>query len=87
MQLLKAVPFSFEGRNYEVRVFAATGRYEVRAFLDGKPANGYSYFVDEVTNLDVATTRGYPAYEHLIELAKSDIQNRVWEQYLAAIRQ
>lgn len=85
MTLLKAVPFQFEGKDYEIRVFEKDSGYFIRAYIDNKPANGYGYSVDEVTRVGLAHTKKLSALQHLIDHAQSDIENKVWEKYLAAL--
>jgi hypothetical protein len=85
MNIIKTEKFSFHGNEYEVRVSAIDGGFEVRAFLGDKPANGYVYSVSDITNFDFRQSKGMAAYDHLVEIAKSDVQNRYWEKYLAAI--
>jgi len=85
MTLLKAVPFQFEGKDYEIRVFEKDNGYFIRAYIDNKPANGYGYSVDEVTCVGLAHTKKLSALQHLIDHAQSDIENKVWEKYLAAL--
>ena len=84
--IIKTEKFSHGGRNYEIRVTKEQSSFEVRAYRDGQPANGYNYKVDDITNMDHTTKCGVTAYDHLIEVAKSDIENCVWESYLAAVR-
>jgi hypothetical protein len=38
---IEVVPFSFEGREYQIRVVSDGATIYVRAFCDNKPANGY----------------------------------------------
>jgi hypothetical protein len=38
---IEIVPFSFEGKNYEIRIASDGATIRIRAFLNGKPANGY----------------------------------------------
>lgn len=78
--------FSFEGKDYQIRVDLTSDGYRVRAFLDGKPANGYMYSVDEITNMDMRQSHGISAWSHLVTVAKADVENKIWDQYLAAFK-
>lgn len=83
----KTIAFRSNGQNYDVRVIETNTGFDVRVYrADGRAANGYTYHVDHTTNLDHVVTNGRPAYEHLVEIAKSDVENRVWESYCAAVR-
>lgn len=85
MVFVKNVPFEFEGKNYEVKIFQNGSRYTVRAFLNEVPANGYEYSVEETTNFDIWHYTDVSGVSHLIETAQADIKNKVWERYLAAL--
>lgn len=82
MNIKKRVPFEFNGKQYEILVIKYENGYKVRAFINNKPANPWVYSVDYETNMDFEYTIGEPAYEHLIELAKSDVVNKRLERLL-----
>lgn len=84
-QLVKSVPFLFEGKIYNVKVMKSGYEFSVRTYLDEKPANGYLYTVSETENYDFNTSQGVFAYDHLVSIAKRDVEERVWEKYLEAI--
>ena len=84
--LIHTENYSFEGKEYQIRVESIQDGYRVRAYLDGKPANGYMYSADEITGLDMRMSHGISVWFHLINLAKSDIENRIWDQYLEALK-
>jgi len=76
--------FEFEGKEYEIRLSGEGGRIRVRAYLEGQRANGYEYSMDEDAISDFARSTSENAIKHLVDLARSDVQNKVWESYLAA---
>lgn len=83
MNIIKRVPFEFDGKQYEILVLKYENGYKVRAFINNKPANPWVYSVDYETNMDFQYTIGVSAYEHLIESAKSDVVNKRLERLLS----
>ena len=53
MQGIEVIPFEVEGKNYEVRIVSDGVTIFIRAFHEGKSANGFSYQVDWLTNFDL----------------------------------
>lgn len=88
MKPIKCKTFQFEGKDYEIKVFKNNNGFYVQSYYKkgGKRANGYSYHVDFITDYDFHSSSDFHIYEHLIEIAKSDIENNVWEKYLHAIK-
>jgi hypothetical protein len=79
--------FEHSGKEYEIRIVSEGHTTHVRAFLDGKPANGYSYSVEHIPEIDIPqyNSSSSPVKE-LIETAISDVKNGIWEQYLDSVR-
>ncbi|MBN2737109.1 MAG: hypothetical protein JXR70_09030 [Spirochaetales bacterium] len=89
MTLVKAVQFSHNSIDYEIKVFSDDmGGYSVKSFLkNGKRANPYNYTVDSDTEFQYEWDKGLPAYEHLIEYAANDIKNDTWRKYFKAVQE
>lgn len=87
MELVQIIPFEFEGKHYEVKVFKNESHFTVRVFLNGAAANGYEYSVDEITSFDFRRHTGVSGVSHLIETAQADIKNKVWDKYLTALEE
>jgi hypothetical protein len=49
VKLLKTEAFTFEERQYEIYLDGNAWDFTVHIYLDGKPANGYSYSVSPPT--------------------------------------
>ena len=79
--------FLHNGKEYEVRIVSDGLRTNVRAFLDGKPANGYSHSVDLHVDFSFTKKYGYSLVKELIDTARAEVINGQWERYLAAINQ
>lgn len=87
MQIVEIREFEFEGNKYEVRALADEGRFEIAAYVQGQRANGYSYSVDAITDIEIATSKGFSGYRHLMDVAESDIKEKRWDQYLKALQE
>ena len=85
MDTIKVVPFEFENEKYEVRAVRKGFDISVSAYKNGEPANGYVYHVSVSTAFDFNKKFPVNAVDHLIETAKSDIEVKMWEKYLAAL--
>lgn len=79
-------PFEHNGKKYEIRSVSDGHKVRLRAFLDGKPANGYTYAVEILTQVDAKMSGSIadPIAE-LIETAINDVKSGIWEQYVAAV--
>ncbi len=86
MNNFKSIPFEFEGKSYEIRVVSDGTTIIVRAFLNGHPANGYSYSVDLPTAVDITRQLRIDPVQNLIETAIRDVKEKLWERYLEAIQ-
>jgi len=87
MKLLHKELFEFEGKSYEVHIYSDGWKFTIRTYLDGNPANGYKYSVDLPTAFDLKQVRNVDAIQKLIELAKDDIRNKIWERYVTVYLQ
>lgn len=89
MEFFKSEVFQFEGQEYEIKIFKTNNSYCVQPYYkkDGKPANGYSYYVNFMTDYDIQSNFDFHGYEHLVDTAKSDIENKKWKKYLDAIQE
>lgn len=75
--------FAHKGDQYEIRSADFDGRTQLRAFKNGKPANGYVYVVDAGTQAD-AKKFGHDLVGDLVATAQYDVENEVWEKYVIA---
>lgn len=82
MKLLHKEPFEFEGKSYELRIYSEGWKFTIKTYLNGSPANGYKYSVDLPTAFDLQKIHNVDAIQKLVELAKEDIRNKVWERYV-----
>ena len=90
MKLNRTIPFEFEGKSYEIRIYSKGWKFNIRAYKDDSPANGYSYTVDLPTSFDIKSILNIDAIQELVKLTKKDIENKKWEklvnQYLKTVK-
>ncbi len=84
---MKTIPFTFEGKDYEIRVESDGGTIRVRAFCDGVPANGYSHHISVMTALKIERCMELDAVKHLIETTKNEVTEKAWEGLPEALNQ
>jgi len=82
MKLNKKIPFEHEGKDWEIRIFSDGWKFKVKAYIDGRPANGYSYSVEMPTAFDLQTVTGTDAIQTLVDIAKEDVVRNKWEKYV-----
>ena len=82
---MQVIPFSFEDKEYEVRVVSDGATIHVRVFHEDKPANGYSYQVDIFTAFDLNKLMGFDAIKDLVESAKEDVRKKRYERLLKSM--
>lgn len=84
--MYKKCNFRHDGKEYEIRIQSDGNKINVRAYLNDKPANGYTYSVEVVDQVDAKKSGVLiDPVECLIETASSDVKNGIWEEYLAAV--
>ncbi len=78
MQKIETLLFQWQDKDYEIRIVFDGSSLVVRAYHDGKPANGFSYRVDMTTASDLKKLIGLESIGELIKPARDDvIENRV----------
>jgi hypothetical protein len=82
VKLNHSIAFEFEGKSYEIRICSAGWKFNIRTYLDGKPANGYSYNADLPTVFDLEQVRDIDTIQELVKQAKKDVENKTWEKLL-----
>lgn len=78
--------FQHKDKQYEIRISTDGHTFRVRAFVNGKPANGFAYSVEVATHLDGAVTGAHTdLLATLVNVAKEDVCNGTWERYVSAV--
>ena len=82
MILFKKAPFTFEEKDYEIKVFYNDKLVNVVAFENNYPANGLRHQIKISKNLPVKQLLEQDVIEELVELSKKDISEKRWERFL-----
>ncbi len=82
---MTTIPFKHLNQGYEIRCEYHGHTLHVRAYKDGKPANGFNYSVSFEAVFDMKTTQGQDAVAILAEDAKRDITEDRWQKLLSAL--
>jgi len=72
-----AIPFSANDKDYEVRVVFDGSTFRLRAFLGGRPANGFEYSLTMETAMDVRDLAGIDAVTELIRVAQEHVRSQL----------
>ena len=83
MILYKKVPFSFEEKNYEIRVFYDDKTINIVAFRNNYPANGFRHQIKISKSIAIEEILKQKVIDELIEICKKDISEKRWEQLTA----
>ena len=84
--MMATIPFTHNGEEYEVRWTFDGYTFRIRAFKDGKPANGYEYSVTMPVAIEIKDHKNVDAIASLIEDAKRDVYEDQWPKYLEAVK-
>lgn len=78
--------FDHDGKTYEIRIASDGHTIRIRAFLNDKPANGYTYSVEVLTQGDAQISGALiNPIEELIKTTILNVKNGTWEKYAAAV--
>lgn len=83
MILYKKVPFSFEEKNYEIRVFYDDKTINIVAFRNNYPANGFRHQIKISKSIPIEEILKQKVIDELIEICKKDISEKRWERLTA----
>ena len=83
MILYKKVPFSFEEKNYEIRVFYDDKTINIAAFRNNYPANGFRHQIKISKSITIEEILKQKVIDELIEICKKDISEKRWERLTA----
>ncbi|MBA7566386.1 hypothetical protein ES708_08077 [subsurface metagenome] len=80
MILYKKVPFSFEEKNFEIRIFRDDNTINIVAFRNNYPANGFRHQIKISKNIPIEEILKQKVIDELIEICKKDISEKRWER-------
>ena len=81
MKSLKNIPFTHEGKEYEIRIFHDDSKVTVIAFSNHYPVNGYRYQIKFSKKIKTEKLLNMNKFENLIDFAKQDILNNSWNNF------
>lgn len=80
MILFKTFQFSFEEKEYEIRVYYNDELINVVAFYNNYPANGFRHQIKVSKKLSVNALLEKDVINEFVEISKKDILERRWER-------
>jgi len=80
MILYKKVPFSFEEKNFEIKIFRDDKTINIVAFRNNYPANGFRHQIKISKNIPIEEILKQKVIDELIEICKKDISEKRWER-------
>lgn len=80
MILYKKIPFSFEEKEYEIRVYYDDELINVVAFHNNYPANGFRHQIKVSKKLSMNELLEKDVINELVEMSQRDISERRWER-------
>ena len=83
MTFYKKVPFSFEEKDYDVKVFYDDKTINIVAFRNNYPANGLRHQIKISKSIPIEEILKQKVINELIEICKKDISEKRWERLTA----
>lgn len=80
MILYKKVPFSFEEKNFEIKIFLDDNTINIVAFRNNYPANGFRHQIKISKSIPVEEILKQNVIDELIEICMKDISEKRWER-------
>ena len=80
MILYKKVPFSFEEKNFEIKIFRDDKTINIVAFRNNYPVNGFRHQIKISKNIPIEEILKQKVIDELIEICKKDISEKRWER-------
>ena len=84
MILFRSIPFSFEDKDYEIRVFYNDTLINILVFHNNFPVNGFRHHIKISKKLSVKKLLKLNVIDEIIEIARKDIVEKRWERLLKA---
>ncbi len=83
MILYKKVSFSFEEKDYDIKVFYDDKTINIVAFRNNYPANGLRHQIKISKSIPIEEILKQKVIDELIEICKKDISEKRWERLTA----
>lgn len=80
MELFDSMPYKFDKKEYEIRIYFNDVSINVAAFFSGYPANGYRYQVKIPKGCDTRKVLETSTVPELVEACQKDIKEDKWDK-------
>jgi len=78
----KSIPFAFEDKDYEIKVFYNDTLINILVFHNNFPVNGFRHQIKISKKLSVKELLKLNIIDEIIEIARKDIFEKRWERLL-----
>ena len=82
MILFKSIPFTFEEKDYVIKVFYSDTLINILVFRNNYPVNGFRHQIKISKDLSVKELLRRNVIDEIIEVARKDIFEKRWERFL-----
>jgi hypothetical protein len=82
MELFTNFPFSYEEKEYEIRVYCTDRLINVVAFHNNHPANGFRHQIQVPKKISVNELLEKEVINELVDISKKDISEKRWERLI-----
>jgi len=83
MTFYKKVPFSFEEKDYDIKIFHNDNTINIVAFRNNYPAYGFRHQIKISKSMAIEEILKQKVIDELIEICKKDISEKRWERLTA----
>jgi len=86
MKLLQRIPFSFEDRNYEIRILSGDNTINVVAFHNNYPVNGFRHYIKLPQKYNPQKLLNTDILNEIVCISQDDIIKRRWEKVVNILK-
>ena len=86
MKLLKRIPFSFEEKNYEIRILYGDNTINVVAFCNNYPVNGFRHHIRISKNGNPEKLLNTEILKELVDITKNEVIEKRWEKLVTVLK-
>ncbi|MCE5249039.1 hypothetical protein LLG96_02340 [bacterium] len=86
MELMKKIPFSFEDKTYEIRIYLGDNTINVVAFYRNYPVNGFRHHIKIAGRHDPEKVLNTAVLDEIVDISKDDIVKKRWDKVMSAVQ-
>lgn len=79
MKLFNSIPYTFEEKDFHIRIYYNESSINVAAFQNGYPINGYRFQVKLPKKSDAEKVLEQHSVPYLVKMCKDAIQLKKWD--------